>query len=234
MVKPKNILLKLTGDIITQSSAGLNADFVRSIAMQIKRLGSDYQFSIVIGGGNFFRGTKQGLEIEIRPQVAHSVGMLATMMNGLIIQDIFEQSGIKTALLTALTCPEVGESITYHKINVYQAENRCIIFTGGTGNPFFTTDTTAVLRALQVNAQELWKATKVDGIYDQDPRLYQDAQLVKKLSFQEALDKKLGIMDLNAFVLAQQHHIPIRIFNLFDHEALIRTAQDTNFGSTVQ
>jgi uridylate kinase len=234
MAQPKNILLKLTGDIITQSHTGLNADFVRSIALQIKQLTHTHQFSIVIGGGNFFRGATQGAQVEIRPQVAHTVGMLATMMNGLIIQDIFEQIGIKTVVLNALSCPEVGEAITFHKIQAYQAEHKCLIFTGGTGNPFFTTDTTAVLRALQVNAQELWKATKVAGIYTQDPRLNPDAQLVKKMSFAQALEQKLGIMDLNAFVLAEQHAMPIRIFNLFDQEALVRTASDINYGSTIQ
>lgn len=232
-MKQKTILLKLTGELITTSSQGLNGDKVRSLAEQIKRLIPEYQFNIVIGGGNFFRGAQQGTQVNISPQVSHYVGMLATTMNGLIIQDIFESSGIKTSLLSALQCEQVGYPISAQTIARAKAQGDCIIFTGGTGNPYFTTDTNAVLRALQLSAKELWKATKVAGVYNKDPHTCNDAQLLKTISYKQALELQLGIMDLSAFALAQQHKVRIRIFNIFEEDALLKAASDIHFGSTI-
>lgn len=233
MSRKKIILLKLTGELIEQTSAGLNADRIRSLGAQIKALMADYTFAIVIGGGNFFRGAQQGIEVHISPQVSHYVGMLATMMNGLIIQDIFEQLGIHTSLFSALDCPEVGLSISAQEIRTAQHNGHCMLFTGGTGNPYFTTDTNAVLRALQINADQLWKGTKVDGIYTQDPHTYPDAVLLQQVSYTTALDQRLGIMDLEAFALAQKHALSIRVFNIFTENALLRAAAESTFGSTI-
>ncbi|MBA3954171.1 UMP kinase [Candidatus Dependentiae bacterium] len=233
MSHKKTILLKLTGELIEQTNAGLNADRIRSLGTQIKELMADYTFALVIGGGNFFRGAQQGNEVAITPQVSHYVGMLATMMNGLIMQDIFEQLGIHTSLFSALDCPEIGLSISAQEIRKAQKNNHCMIFTGGTGNPYFTTDTTAVLRALQINADQLWKGTKVDGIYTKDPQVHHDAEFLRHVSYTTALDLRLGIMDLEAFALAQKHSLSLRVFNIFTENALLRAASESTFGSTI-
>lgn len=230
----KNILLKLTGEIITHSDKGLDASFVRSIARQINELKSTCNFSIVIGGGNFFRGSIEGEQIRLSTQVGHYVGMLATVMNGLIIQDIFEQNNIKTELLTAITCPQIAQDISSYKIINALNEGKCIIFTGGTGNPFFTTDTNAVLRALQINAFELWKGTKVDGVFAQDPVKNPQSPLLKETTYEQALQNKLGIMDLEAFVMAQKNNLVIRIFNIFQDNALIKAFNNKDFGSIIK
>jgi uridylate kinase len=230
----KTILLKLTGELIPHTSLGLNADLIRSIGHQIKELLCDYNFAVVIGGGNFFRGAQQGPEVAITSQASHYVGMLATMMNGLIIKDIFEQLAINTTLFCGIDCPTVGLPISAQALQRAQKENSCILFAGGTGNPYFTTDTNAVLRALQLNAISLWKGTKVDGIYTADPRVDPCARFVPRLSYDKAISSKVGVMDLVAFALAQQHGLTIRIFNIFIENALLKAAADDRFGSTVQ
>jgi uridylate kinase len=232
MFEKQTILLKLTGELILPTASGLNVTMVKSIADQIKNLADQYRFSIVIGGGNFFRGAQQ-VGSGLTAQVSHYVGMLATVMNGLIVQDIFQTAGIKTTVLCALECPEIGIAISPQNIQKAKDRGDCLIFTGGTGNPYFTTDTSAVLRALQIEATALWKATKVDGVYAQDPANYPDAQLLTHVSFNDALKLRLGIMDLSAFGLAQQYGMHIRVFNIFIQDALIRAAHDPLFGSTI-
>jgi uridylate kinase len=228
----RNILLKLTGESITTTATGLNGDLVRSLAKQIKQL-PEFCFSIVMGGGNFFRGAQQAQELSISPGVSHYVGMLATVMNGLIVQEIFEQAGIETALFCALSMPEIGQDISAQALKKAQKKGACLIFTGGTGNPYVTTDTTAVIRALQVGAHELWKGTKVPGVYTDDPQKNPQATLIPTLSYKEALEKELHIMDLAAFALAQEHNLPIRIFTIFSQDALIDAAYH-NFGSVIR
>ncbi len=225
------IVLKLTGEIVKHSTQGIDATLLEDIALQIKELRSTHQFGIVMGGGNFFRGARPGSGLS--PQVGHYVGMLATMMNGLIIQDIFERVGLSTLLFSAVNCPEVGSALSPQALTQGLKEKECLIFAGGTGNPYFTTDTAAVLRSLQLNAVELWKGTKVDGIYSSDPTKDPNAQLVKITTYQDVLNKRLEIMDLSAFALAEQHNVRTRIFNIFTKNALIKAAQTPTFGSTV-
>lgn len=225
------IVLKLTGEIVRHTSEGLDASLLADIARQIKELRPRYQFCIVMGGGNFFRGIQRGA--QMCENVGHYVGMLATMMNGLIIQDIFGQARISTTLFSAIECEEVGLSLSPQNIAEALQTKDCLIFVGGTGNPFFTTDTTAVLRTLQVHAQELWKGTKVDGIYLSDPQKDPAAQLVKVITYRETLNKKLAVMDLSAFALAEQYKIKTRIFNIFAENALIKAATTPSFGSTI-
>lgn len=224
------IVLKLTGEIIRHSQEGIDASLLEDIARQVKELRSTHQFGIVMGGGNFFRGARQG---AVSPQVGHYVGMLATMMNGLIIQDIFERMGISTVLFSALACEEVAYSLSPQSVAQGIKEKDCLIFAGGTGNPYFTTDTTAVLRTLQLNAAELWKGTKVDGIYLADPQKDPAAQLVKVMTYQDILNRRLEVMDLSAFALAEQHNVRTRIFNIFTKNALIQAAKTPTFGSTI-
>lgn len=230
----KTVLLKLTGEcFLDPATRQLNGSFIRSIASQIKAM-PDYYFGIVIGGGNFFRGSKEGAALGLTPSVGHQVGMLATMMNGLLIKDLFEQEEIHCSLFCAVPSPEVGSPISQQAIMTAQAKGHCLIFSGGTGNPFFTTDTTAILRGLQINAQEIWKGTHIDGIYSSDPRKDPHAVLLPSVSYKQALHDDLKIMDATAFALAAQHKLLIRVFNIFEPHALLKVAQDRTFGSCVQ
>jgi len=230
----KRILLKLTGEVFLAPDKSLNATTINAVIGQLKKLSDTHQFGIVVGGGNFFRGSLHGASLNMRAAIGHQVGMLATMMNGLILKDLIAQQGLDPELLSAVPCPEVGASISQQAIDKVLSLNQLLIFTGGTGNPFFTTDTTAVLRGLQIGADEIWKGTNVDGIYDCDPRKNPNAQMLKSVSFAQALDKNLGIMDATAYALAQQHKQKIRVFNIFAPEALIKAAQDNSFGSIIQ
>lgn len=230
----KRILLKLTGEIFLSADRTLNSANINAVIGQIKKLAHTHQFGIVVGGGNFWRGSIQGTQLGMQAAVGHQVGMLATMMNGLILKDLIAQQGLAPELLTAVPCPEVGASISQQVIDRALNNNQLLIFTGGTGNPFFTTDTTAVLRGLQIQADEIWKGTSVDGVYDADPRKNAQAKLLKSITHTQAMEQNLGIMDATAYALAQQHKQTIRIFNIFAPDAVIKAAQDSNFGSVIQ
>ena len=235
MAAKKRILLKLTGELfLNQKNKKLSADAVNDIIRQIKELHNTHQFGIVVGGGNFFRGKEHGKLLGISQSMGHQVGMLATMMNGLILKDLLEQQGIATEHVCAISSPEIGKPISQQAITTALNNDRTLIFSGGTGNPFFTTDTTSILRALQARADEVWKGTHVAGVYDKDPNKYPDAQLIKKLTFSQALQEKLGIMDATAYALAQQHQQSVRVFDIFTENALVRAAHEQNFGSIIQ
>lgn len=227
------ILLKLTGNLLEQTSQGIDTTSMKKLAQQIKHLQDTITFGVVVGGGNFFRGARQSAQSGIREQTGHAVGMLATMMNGLIIQDIFEQENIKTTLFTAVPCDFVGSSPSPQALTNALENHHCLIFSGGTGNPYFSTDTTAVVRALQMGAVELWKGTNVDGVYSDDPIKNPSAEHIKRLSYKDALFKKLSIMDATAYSLAEAHTLPLRIFNIFTENALIHAAHNKEFGSTI-
>jgi uridylate kinase len=229
----KIVLLKLTGEILARNHQNLEADTVIAIADQIKKLADTHYFGIVIGGGNFFRGTKQGNALGITPSVGHQVGMLATMMNGLIVKDLFEQHELPSSLFCAVPSPEIGAPISQQGVKTALAKGHCLIFSGGTGNPFFSTDTTAVLRGLQIDAHEIWKGTLVNGIYDADPKKNAHAQRLPFVTYQKILNDQLGIMDATAIALAQQHNLPIRVFNIFENEALLKAAHNDSFSSIV-
>jgi uridylate kinase len=230
-MEPKRILVKLTGDLIGQGDDSVP---LQNIARQIKKLSNSFSFGIVIGGGNFFRGSLQSKDAGISELTGHTVGMLATMMNGLIVQDIFEQAQIETTLFSAVPCDLVGTVASPQAISRAFSEKRCLIFAGGTGNPFFSTDTTAVVRALQIEAKELWKGTKVDGIYSEDPIKNPEAKLIKEISYKDVLEKNLAVMDSAAYALAEVHRLPLRIFNIFVDNALVDAAYDEEFGSTIR
>ncbi len=233
-MNPKQkVLCKLTGEIFLDQSKTLTADTINQVIAQIASLRDTHQFGIVIGGGNFFRGNQHSKKLGISPSVGHQIGMLATIMNGLIIKDLLEHHGLSTALFCAMPSPEVGKPISQQSIDTALASDQTLVFTGGTGNPYFTTDTTAVLRALQIGADQVWKGTHVDGVYDSDPKKNPNAQLLKKVTYDQALQQKLGIMDTTAFALAQQYQQTVRIFNIFEPNALIRAALEPDFGSSI-
>lgn len=234
MHSKKKILLKLTGTIFLDNEQKLSVNLFKQLAQQIKKLHDTHQFGIVIGGGNFFRGNEHGKRLGLNPSMGHQIGMLATMMNGLMVKDILEQNDLGVSLFCAVPSPEVGAPITHQDIMDAVVNSRILIFTGGTGNPFFTTDTTAVLRALQMQADELWKGTRVDGIYSADPNKDTDAKLLKKVTYGQALQQNLGIMDATAFALAQSYKQKIRVFSIFGPDALLQAASSTNFGSIIE
>jgi len=229
----KRILLKLTGEIFLDKDGKPSAANILSVIDQMKQLFDSYQFGIVIGGGNFFRGSQHGIRMGVRSTVGHQIGMLATMMNGLMIKDLCEQNNLSAQLLCAMPSPEIGKPISQQSINNSLEKDEVIIFTGGTGNPFFTTDTTAVLRGLQIHADQVWKGTSIDGVYTADPKKDTTAQKLSTLTYRHAIDEQLGIMDLTAFAMAEQHDVTIRIFDIFTPDALLRASEDPNFGSTI-
>jgi len=235
MSTKKRILLKITGEaFLAPSDQTLSATLINSLVAQIKQLSATHQFGLVVGGGNFFRGRIHGPRLGMTPSVAHQVGMLSTMMNGLILKDLLEQHGLNTAIFSAITCPQVGSPVSQQAIDAAVADGQTTIFTGGTGNPFFTTDTTAVLRGLQIVADQIWKGTKVDGIYTADPIKDKTAQRLPRVTYTQALDMQLKIMDSTALALAQAHHQTIRVFDIFSEHALLHAAEDNNFGSIIQ
>lgn len=234
MIEQKKVLLKLTGEALLPDNSGSNAHFLaRSLASQIKQLQQTHHFGIVIGGGNFFRGSIQGKSLGMRPAASHYVGMLATMMNGLILQDLLYQEGVDTVLFSALDCENIGTPISPQSIIHAVDSRKTIIFSGGTGSPYFTTDTTAIVRALQMNADEVWKVTKVDGVYSADPAKDPHAHLYKRITFNEVLAQHLAIMDTTALALAQEHSMRIRVFSAFEQESLVRAGKDATFGSII-
>lgn len=234
MNQKKKILLKLTGEVfLDPKTRELNATIVNSVILQIKQLNATHQFGIVVGGGNFFRGNEHGKRLGITASVGHQIGMLATLMNGLILKDLLEKQGLCAALLCAMPSPEIGEAISQQSINTALEQDCTIVFAGGTGNPFFTTDTNAILRSLQIRASEVWKGTSIDGVYDADPRIHSNAKRLKTIGYTEAFEKKLGIMDLTAYAMAEQYDKTVRVFNIFEENALIKAAQDKEFGSII-
>lgn len=230
----KRILLKLTGEIFfDQKRQMLSPSIAHSLIEQIKKLQKSHLFGIVVGGGNFFRGSQHGKMMGLRPATGHQIGMLGTMMNGLILKDLCEQQDIVAELFCAMPSPEVGKPVAQQTITSGLANQSILIFTGGTGNPFFTTDTTAILRALQMEASEVWKGTTVDGIYTADPVKVPTAKKLATVTYEKAITEKLGIMDLTAYAMAERYHVMVRVFDIFAPNALLEVAQNPQFGSII-
>ncbi len=235
MARNKRILLKLTGNVLVDPNNNQpTSAILQALIDQIKQLHATHQFGIVIGGGNLFRGDQHGTKMGLSQSTGHHVGMLATVMNGLIIKDLLDQCNITNTLFCAFPCPQVAETISHHSLTQALNQGHTLIFSGGTGNPFFTTDTNALLRGLQIQADEVWKGTNVDGIYDKDPNKEKNAQKITHLSYQEALEKQFGIMDTTAYALGKMHKQRIRIFNIFEKDSLLKAAQNKKFGSIIE
>lgn len=213
--KHRRILLKLSGEMLTDSSAfGINPQACASLAKSIKAIHeTGVEIGLVIGGGNIFRG--KNLEtIGITRSPADLMGMLATLINGTALQETLANMGCPTKVFTALDCPKVAESYTWHAAMKALSSGSVVIFVGGTGIPYFTTDTAAALRAAEIRADTLFKATKVDGIYSKDPLKYPDAVRYNTLSYSQMLDEKLEVMDATAVALCRDNKIPIVVFNM--------------------
>jgi uridylate kinase len=217
MRKPqyKRILLKLSGEVLTgKGDYGIDPAAIQKIAQEIKEVKKlGVEVAIVIGGGNIFRGIAASAKGMDRAS-ADYMGMLATVMNGIALQDALEKINVQTRVQTAIEMREVAEPYIRRRAIRHLEKGRVVIFAAGTGNPYFTTDTTASLRATEIGADVILKATKVDGIYDADPLLHQHAHKYDELTYLDVLKKQLKVMDATAISLCMDHQIPIIVFNL--------------------
>ena len=219
--KFKRILLKLSGEaLMGDDSFGINPDTVNKIVDKIKQaklLG--IEIAVVIGGGNIFRGAALGTAGMDRA-TADYMGMLATVMNALALQDAMKHAGLVSRVQSAINIDQVVEPYIRGKAIQYLEDKKIVIFAAGTGNPFFTTDTAAALRAMEISADIMIKATKVDGIYSSDPIKDKNAKLFSSISFDEVINKNLKVMDATAFTLCRDQQLPIAVFNIFKKNAL--------------
>ncbi len=231
--KYKRILLKLSGEVLAGAeSKGLDFDTVTTVCKVIKEcVDMGTQIGIVVGGGNFWRGRSSG-EMD-RPR-ADQMGMLATTINSLALQDTLEQLGVRAQVLTGLVMPQVAEIFTKRKAVEYLENGNVVIFGCGTGNPFFSTDTAAALRAAEIDAEIIFKATNVDGVYDKDPNKFDDAVKYDELTHSEVLSKGLKVMDSTAASLCRDNGISILVFNLDDPKNIVRALEGENIGTVVK
>ena len=233
-MKYSRVLLKLSGEALMGSKAyGIDPKKINEYALEIKNLHKNkIQIAIVIGGGNIFRGVSGSSEGVDRVQ-ADYMGMLATIINGLALQSALENIDVPTRLQTAINIEAIAEPYIKRRAVRHLEKNRVVIFSAGTGNPFFTTDSAAVLRAIEINADVILKGTRVDGIYTEDPELNDKAIKLDSLSFEEALRLNLKIMDTTAFTLSKENNLPIIVFDMNIKGNLKRVVQGEKIGTKV-
>ena len=223
----ERILIKLSGEaLMGKSGYGIDVSTINFISREIKKVAMlEYQICLIIGGGNIFRGVK-GASEGIDRSTSDYMGMLATVMNALSLQSCLEQIDLPTRVQSAISMSQIAEPYIKRKAVRHLEKNRIVIFAAGTGNPFFSTDTAASLRASEMNCKKIIKATKVDGIYDSDPKLNNNAKLIENISYSDVINKNLRIMDLTAISLAKESNIPIYITNIFEENSLIRALKE--------
>ena len=230
----KRILLKLSGEALMGEDAfGINrATIVRMVEeiAEITRMG--VQVAVVIGGGNIFRGVAGGA-VGMDRATADYMGMLATVMNSLALGDTMNKAGLTARVMSAIAIEQIVEPYVRPKALQYLEEGKVVIFAAGTGNPFFTTDTAAALRGAEIGAEIVLKATKVDGVYNEDPAKYPNAVRYPTISFDEAIRRNLGVMDAAAFALCRDQKLPIKVVSIFKHGALKRVVQGGDEGTLV-
>lgn len=211
----KRILLKISGEALMGEQAyGIDVDVARNVAEEVRaihRLG--VEIAIVVGGGNIFRGVSKSAGNMDRSS-ADYIGMLATMMNAVVLQDALEKAGVYTRAMSAIEIPQLAEPFIRRRAVRHIEKGRVVIFAAGTGNPYFTTDSAAALRALEIKADVILKATKVDGIYSADPMLHPDAKMFDTISYQQVLEQQLKVMDASAISLCMDNGLPIMVFNM--------------------
>ncbi|HET7185271.1 MAG TPA: UMP kinase [Terriglobales bacterium] len=230
----KRVLLKLSGEALAAGQGfGVDPIRVHEIAAEIQDVHSlGVQIAIVIGGGNFFRGVAEQAR-EMDRVTADHMGMLATMINALALQDALEKRGVYSRVMSAIEMHEVAEPFIRRRAIRHMEKDRVVIFGAGTGNPYFSTDTAASLRAMEIKADVILKATKVDGIYDADPVIVKDAKMFDQISYMEVLKKGLKVMDATAISLCKDNNLPIIIFNLNRHGNIRRVVTGEKIGSLV-
>jgi len=230
----KRVVLKISGEALMGNLGyGIDPEICKSIAKQVKEVNSSgVEIAIVIGGGNIFRGLK-GASAGMDRSTADYMGMLATMMNGLALQDAIEKVGVETRVLTAIEMHELAEPYIRRRANRHLEKGRIIIFVCGTGNPFFTTDTAAALRAMEIGADMILKATKVDGVYSKDPIKYKSAKRYDKLTYMEVLKNKLKVMDATAVSLCMDNNLPIVVFDMKKKGNIKKAIDGKKIGTTI-
>jgi|TARA_B110000444_G_C18836068_1_gene596024 uridylate kinase len=233
--KYKRILLKLSGEeLMGEEGFGIDPRVLDKMALEIGQLvGIGVQIGLVIGGGNLFRGAALNAAGMERVTGDH-MGMLATMMNGLAMRDALDRNNISAHVMSAISMSGVMEQYDRRKATRYLDSGDVVIFSAGTGNPFFTTDSAACLRGIEIDAEIVLKATKVDGVYSSDPLLNQDATMYTHLTYDEALEKKLGVMDLTAICLCREHHMPLRVFRMAKLGALLNIVVGGDEGTLIE
>ena len=231
----ERILIKLSGEaLMGDSGYGIDVSTINFISKEIKKIADlKYEICLIIGGGNIFRGVK-GASEGIDRSTSDYMGMLATIMNALSLQSCLEQIDLPTRVQSAISMSQIAEPYIKRKAVRHLEKERIVIFAAGTGNPFFSTDTAASLRASEMGCSKIIKATKVNGIYDSDPNLDKNAKLIKDISYSEVISKNLRVMDLTAISLAKESNIPIYITNIFEENSLIRALKEEGNYSKIQ
>ena len=228
----RRILLKLSGEALAGSKkTGFDEETVRGVAMQVKELVDDgIQVGIVIGGGNFWRGRSSE---NIDRTKADQIGMLATIMNCIYVSEIFRSIGMMTSILTPFECGSFTKLFSKDRANKYFAKGMVVFFAGGTGHPYFSTDTGVVLRAIEVDADVILLAKAVDGVYDGDPRYHPDAKKYDEVSINEVIDKNLQVVDMTASILARDNKMPMWVFGLNEENSIVNTMNGKFSGTKV-
>ena len=230
--KMQRILLKLSGEALAgEKKHGFDEDTVRAVALQVKQLVDDgIQVGIVIGGGNFWRGRTSE---TIDRTKADQIGMLATIMNCIYVSEIFRSVGMDTEILTPFTCGSFTKLFSKDRANKYFKQGKVVFFAGGTGHPYFSTDTGVLLRAIEVDAEVVLLAKAIDGVYDSDPKVNPDAKKYDELTIQEVVDKNLQVVDMTASILARDNKMPMWVFSLNEENSIVNTVTGKFNGTKV-
>ena len=228
----KRILLKLSGEAISGNKGfGFDEATVVGVAKQVKQIvDAGVEVGIVIGGGNFWRGRTSN---TIDRTKADQIGMLATVMNCIYVSEIFRAAGMKTNVLTPFACGSFTKLFSKDRANQYFEKNMVVFMAGGTGHPYFSTDTATVLRAIEIEADTIFLAKAIDGVYDSDPKLNPDAKKYDEISIQEVIDKKLAVMDMTASILCMENKMPMLVFGLNEKDSIVNTAHGKFTGTKV-
>jgi uridylate kinase len=232
----RRIVLKISGEALcgVEGGFGIRPETLKSVAAELAELHHmGVQIGIVVGGGNIFRGLK-GASAGMDRSQSDYMGMLATVINALALQDALEKAGVSTRVMTAIEIRQVAEPYIRRRAMRHLDKGYVVIFAAGTGNPFFSTDTAAALRAMEIQAEALFKATKVEGIYDRDPQRHDDAQMFTRLSYDRFLVDRIGVMDSTAVTLCRENKLPIRVFKLTTHGNIKRVCMGENIGTVVE
>jgi uridylate kinase len=230
----KRILLKLSGEVLAGGAAfGINADKVKALAREVADVAAaGVQIGVVVGGGNIFRGVAAAAQSMDRVTADH-MGMLATVINSLALSDALEQIGIPTRVMSAIEMHQVAEPYIRRRAIRHLEKGRITVFAAGTSNPYFSTDTAATLRALEIKADVIAKATRVDGVYDKDPLKFPDAVRFDEISYLEVLSRGLGVMDATSIAMCRDNRLPILVFNLNVHGNIMRMAMCEPVGTVI-
>ena len=228
----KRVIIKLSGEALSgDKGMGIDEEMVSYVVDQIKRVVEEgVQVGIIVGGGNFWRGRTSE---NIDRTKADQIGMLATVMNCIYVSEIFRAAGMKTSVLTPFECGSFTKLFSKDRANKYFERNMVVFMAGGTGHPYFSTDTATVLRAIEIEADTIFLAKAVDGVYDSDPKLNPDAKKYDEISIQEVIDKKLAVMDMTASIMCMENKMPMLVFGLNEENSIVNTAHGRFTGTKV-